>query len=626
MNEKGSTLILVLIISTVFMILGLSILAVALNGSTRTQLRTETIGELYEGKEEIELLTASFKEEVEYASSNLLSISLPSEYNSAYIPELNKLISNTIETFPALKSKGLTINDITDEYIDEVTDLDKTYTRVFEISIPLDTGKRVNKRLIITPAPSFLDYALGSYGSGPDDGKLYLNGSSNILGSIIANDLSVSSKAKLRDKLTVTSSAVKREEDSLFPAIKGNGFVQNQLTLKHSGFPNIPGSTSTTDLKSLPDLSEYFYLGAAPSFERLNEEFIEVQFNTTFLNKFNELTSAYVSQGIADISNIPKATDNLINVINLENTYLQNNNILMIEKWLADKPNTRLTHNNNLYIRSLIKNPHITNGVTFSEDIIVTGDLEISAVDRPITSDGNTIIVGGDLNITALSGNEIELNSNIVVLGDLEINTITTPIHHRGTIVVYGEVRINGSDSIGLSEMEFDQNSIYFDSTIYSFRKSHISNVNVRGRDGNQLVLLANEDIIITRINDLFEFKEKQYENSTNIADIIQSTNTDKPNQLDGYFYTEKNAELYGVGSVFYINGGVFAKKSLEVNAVRGDVEESGQIISPLSPVNQQGRKTRFQVIHDPSVLIKQLTRLPLSDKYRVIVDETIIN
>ena len=582
MNQKGSTLLLVLIISTVFMILGLSILTMALNGSSRTQLRSEAFGTMYKGKEELEVIVATFKGEVEDPQKIKLSYELTIvEYNNS----LKGIVESLKGTFPEL-----TVTDITPTFIPNQLERDQSFTRIFEFSLPAESGtysKNVKKRVILTPAPSFLDYALGSYGQEESEGSLDLNGSSNIKGSIIANRLSVKNAAIFKDKLG------KRITGTNYPGILGDVFVQNELSLYNYPMMDPVVKTSVNNIKTINDLQNYFYLDSRPSFQRLNEQFIEVQFDQSFLFKFNEQLNVSKKFDLGDLQD----EDQLVNDLNEELNSTVNNGD--IDRW---------------GVLDLDK-------VDFSGPIVSKESIQIMSSDQAITFD-HDIIVTDDLTITSINNNPITLNGNIVVVGDLEFNAYNVPIYHRGTITVLGNLRINGNDVLYNNT---DNNTIYFDSTIYNWKKSFISNINIKGRDDKQLVLISRDNITITRINDLYSYTN-QYENSSSLEEIMSGSflnNTVPP--LDAYFYTEKKAELYGVGSLFYINGGVFAKESLEVNAVRGNIGEVNEVLSIPDALAQTGRKTRFQVIHDPSVLLDQLSRLPLSEKLRVIVDETTI-
>ena len=117
-------------------------------------------------------------------------------------------------------------------------------------------------------------------------------------------------------------------------------------------------------------------------------------------------------------------------------------------------------------------------------------------------------------------------------------------------------------------------------------------------------MLLSNGNITLCRIN------------------VFSNSNNPSIEPLKAFFYTEGSAELYGVGSLFQINGGIFATNTLEINAVRGDIiKPSNNVIQiPFLP-NQLNARSRFEVIYDPTVLLSQ-TRLPVAEKPRVIVDD----
>ncbi|WP_417899415.1 hypothetical protein ABN702_03500 [Bacillus haimaensis] len=582
MNQKGSTLLLVLIISTVFMILGLSILTMALNGSSRTQQRSEAFGTMYKGKEELEFIVATFKGEVEDPLKVKLSYELTMDsYNNSLLGIVDELKVSYPE---------LTVTDQTPIFIPNQLERDQSFTRIFEFSLPAESNtysKEVKKRVILTPAPSFLDYALGSYGQDESEGNLDLNGSSNIKGSIIANKLFVKNSANFKDKLG------DRITGTNYPGILGDVFVQNELALYNYPAADPIEKTSVNNVKNINNLQNYFYLDSRPSFQRLNEEFVEVQFDQSFLFKFNEQLNVSKKFVLNDFQDEAQ----LIKDLNKELSFTVNNGDI-----------------DRLGVLKLDK-------VDFSKPIVSKESLQMMSSDQAITFE-HDIVVTDDLTITSINNNPITLNGDIVVVGDLEFNAYNVPIYHRGTITVLGNLRINGNDVLFDNT---DNNTVYFDSTIYNWKESFISNINIKGRDDKQLVLLSRDNITITRINDLYSYTN-QFENSSSLEEIMSDSflnNTISP--LDAYFYTEKKAELYGVGSLFYINGGVFAKESLEVNAVRGNIGEVDEVLSIPDALTQNGRKTRFQVIHDPNVLLDQLSRLPLSEKLRVIVDETTI-
>lgn len=250
---------------------------------------------------------------------------------------------------------------------------------------------------------------------------------------------------------------------------------------------------------------------------------------------------------------------------------------------------------------------------SISEPIVYHQPVAINSAVGPIVVD-KEMVINGDLTITSALNNTISIRKPLVVLGDLTIDLANTPMDISGTVIVHGNLKINGNEEVVGTETEND--AIKFDSVMYAFGESFISNTNIEGIDETkQLVLFSNGPITITRINEFNKFS-KEIEND-NIYDL---SNESTP--LKAFFYTEDKATLYGVGSMFHIHGGLFAKKELTVNALRGDTE-SNTLVTP-TPV-QEGKKTRFQVVHDPDVLVSQVSRLPVADRLRVIVDDTTV-
>ncbi|MCG3056756.1 hypothetical protein KZ287_31825, partial [Escherichia coli] len=74
------------------------------------------------------------------------------------------------------------------------------------------------KRVIISPTPSFLQYALGSAES------LILNGSPTITGNVFANELVIHKEANY----TPTNGSGQQQVDTPFPQITGSLYSQNK--------------------------------------------------------------------------------------------------------------------------------------------------------------------------------------------------------------------------------------------------------------------------------------------------------------------------------------------------------------------------------------------------------------
>lgn len=584
MNEKGASLLVVLITVSIFMILGISILTVALGGALRTQIQLDRYENVYSGKEQLDYVTTQFKEKV-----TTIELDTAALKNGSYQGELDTLLGelNKLTDFHG--------EDITKNYITDYNDL---FTRIYRFSITSgdDTSRKViSKRIIISPAPSFLDYSLGSFGKGKNDGQLHINGSPNVDGDIIANDFFVKNQADFIDASGNSTSKTP------FLAVDGNINVLHTLSLWDISTGG-PIEINSATLEQDQVLPSFFYLDRKPDVFSREVDFSEVNFDQTYLDKINELLlgTEYANPLIVEDD---LTTDNR-----------QDSSTKVMKKvveTLTQQPNKEQL---NLLDDNLLLDDSVINQ---SPKFIFHENLEINSSLKPLKLN-RKMVIAGDLSLTTGANNSIEINEDMTVLGDLIINSNNTPINIKGTVVVHGDIIIEGNEeSIGASEND----TVKFDATIYSYGESMISNTNILGiEDDKQLVLFSKGTLTITRINEFTPFSF-ELENQ-NIYDM---TNESVP-PLKAFFYTDDSAVLYGVGSRFHINGGVFAKKNLEINAIRGNIRPSTFNLEPSISVDQNNKKTRFQVVHDPNVLVSQVSRLPVADRLRVIVDDAEIN
>jgi len=115
---------------------------------------------------------------------------------------------------------------------------------------------------------------------------------------------------------------------------------------------------------------------------------------------------------------------------------------------------------------------------------------------------------------------------------------------------------------------------------------SRINGLNKNGREGS-LIIFANGKIDIQN-NSLYQ---------------------DEPSQIKGFFYSEKELEMYGVGSNIRIEGGISARK-IVLNAIRGRASnqrfENAQKYSNDYYEGVEGQRTRpsrLQIVYDPEII-----------------------
>lgn len=195
--------------------------------------------------------------------------------------------------------------------------------------------------------------------------------------------------------------------------------------------------------------------------------------------------------------------------------------------------------------------------------------------------------------LSTIGSLEIE-NSNSIfkkgmyVGGNLQIgNNNTTynpsnysPITLDGPVYVKGNVNIQGANlkSNVLLYVEGDVNIQY----------STINGKSLADKKEGSLIIFAKGQIKISN----------------------NSVNQDTPSQIKGFFYTEEDLEIFGVGSNIRIEGGISARR-IVLNAIRGRADNrsfsGSQKITNDSffegVAGQRSKQSRLQIIYDQDII-----------------------
>jgi hypothetical protein len=207
----------------------------------------------------------------------------------------------------------------------------------------------------------------------------------------------------------------------------------------------------------------------------------------------------------------------------------------------------------------------IYNGSLYLDDTMLNNVTDLTKASRSENDNSseqpsNWLIVKGDLKIVNNSpdpNNRITIQANLLVTGDLYI-----------------------------------EGNVQFDSTLYTLGETKIVNASISGKDEKELVVISKGPVLLNRVD---EFKEQATE-------------------LQAFFYTDSTAELYGVGSIFSLNGGFFAKGTLTINAVVGKEvrEQQGQAEFDFEDQNQdKPSDSRFSIRYNEKVFEHQKVGLP---------------
>ncbi|MFT4412810.1 hypothetical protein ACLM5H_03015 [Fredinandcohnia humi] len=555
-NQNGSSLILVLLVSLVFVVLGLTILSVTIGGAKRTEIRGEDIKKIYKATNTMDEVISKFQHKL---------YDLNGYVREGNIYGYESELASFIDSLHPIKIKNISSN--------YHIDTNKFFTRALSIEVTAagENGRErtVSRNLFLSPTPSFLQYTAGS---GPN-GLMVMNGGLEINGNVHVNDLILSNKPEFTDN------GVERTATSVFPDINGDLFIR--------------GTVNGSERLDISRLRSYFFEEARPPvIKRETKEFVEVNFNKTYAQKMNELQGVTLSshpEDYNDLATISSTIEQLLNscrdvILSATDVYpISRSNNCPSPLYLIEKDSNYLDINNLSNNRETI----VYTDLVQNED----GSFEVNSPDE---TEYAPLYVKNDLVIN---------NSWLVVHGDLEIvASSNNPIKIVGNILVTGNLIIRGDNS----DINSEDDEVIFDSTMYVLGTSHIYSTNISGLDGDkQLVLLSKGDMVITRIN---EFRS--------ISTDIQP--------LDAYFYTDSSAELYGVGSLFRINGGLFANEQLTINAIRQyNIANNGSLLhNILSPFSQRENGSRFVVTFDRDVILDQLDALPRVDELQIVLDD----
>lgn len=602
-NEKGYVLVLVLLIIVIFSVLGLSILSVTINTAQRTVIENKNLQTYQDAIREMEVAIAKIKVEINNRAKYPLDIG---KISTVYDPNLRDFILT-------LNTTNMTVEDKTDGVDGEFKSLSIPRTTHFNRALLItynaqgENGieKTITRKVFISAYPSFLNYVAGSRG------MLNLNGAVQLKGNIHAADFNIQNLAEYMDITSLGSSTGLSYNQTDFPSIEGKIFITNELFMADK-------PSSTTTLRSLKveankittttinRYPSYFYdplpesdPNYIPAVYPEKEDFIDVNFLSTFIQKFNlslglSSSAGYGESNFADISSI----NNVIHQVISNNCskpildYDENVVTPLFNGWDCDKENFFLIEQD--WNHDDIALP---NNFTREDVILFTNINRGPNRTDPITID--------DSGILTISQNlSLDEDAWLIVHGDLVIESFDRVVEISGNILVTGDIIIQGDDEA--SGLEND--TVKFDSTIYTLGEGLIHNTSIKGLEdlhGNikQVVLLTRENLNIYRINEFVP---------------IPSDPDDAA--LEGYFYTDKNADLYGVGSLFIIKGGLFAQDSLTINAVRGNVTRSGDQLVFIEPANPD--ESRFYVIYDEQVITDQLDSLPLVQNLRLVLED----
>ncbi|WP_048600486.1 pilus assembly PilX N-terminal domain-containing protein [Rubeoparvulum massiliense] len=531
-NERGSALILVLLVSMIFTILGVAILKTSLHGTVRTEYRESDVQAMQIAEKVLDLATTEVQVLMKDYDGTLNVDTFLTQYisnldqNEQLLNSMSKLSDEMGLPGDRIDFEITSIDRLSKDAPDQNRKLyaslqeasKEEYLATFQLraTIEMEDGvkRTLVQELLVSAYPSFLRYALGT------EGILTINGGAFIQGDVYAGKGTLPS---------TTANYYFRGVNDAFqtckPTINGRFYLPPSTESLHDYDSNLTKWGTTQ------------FDGAVKFFFH-NNQFLSVDVESSFQDQLRNIGSIPNLGGVEQFNTsfYPKPSEPW--------------------KWNGIQ---------------------ITKSTKFSDrqsPFYLYDNLEIN--------NGEWLVIEGDVVIEPLSLGEeerqIALEQGILLPPD--------PLSITGNLLIEGELIIRGN-------VDFNH------STIYVKGNTTIDEANIAGKD--PVVLLTSGELLINRIN---EFNNK----------------FQPEKKLKAYLYTDRKAILYGVGSYLNIEGGVFAKESLEINAVRGETKTNGaKTRIGYNPLHDDLEKSRLKVTYDPSFYITQADSLPRVDQIEVI-------
>lgn len=563
-NQSGNTLLITLIILIVFSILGLSLMSLSISGLTKNEIRQNNVRSEDLSEKGIDRITQQINSELTQKIE---------ESNGLTRTNFINILNSTINKYKCKTGSPITDSSgKTGTYKTCIKEVKPTYEKgnpavenelrkliVFEShGISGNSTKTMTTEIEIgaESAPETLKYAVGTNINTKDgiqngEGNLYMHGGVSVKG-----DFKVDGNIITRDRGYAYLNGEQWISSILPESIPTDGVPNSKIVLGKNFYTfnsNLSYSShiannnfSNSSYKKETDIKQLFREGSSPKII-IREPVISP------IGITDQRANFYLSNG------------------ERFSTGLNSKKIANV-----NKPNSKVI-------------PTYTERECTRWFIICVEYKNVEKEDATFEMTGNNTFE----QLSTIGSLEIE-NSNstfkkgLYVGGNLQIgNNNTTynpsnysPITLDGPVYVKGNVNIQGANlkSNVLLYVEGDVNIQY----------STINGKSLADKKEGSLIIFAKGQIKISN----------------------NSVNQDTPSQIKGFFYTEEDLEIFGVGSNIRIEGGISARR-IVLNAIRGRASDSSfsgsQRITSNSHfegvAGQRSRQSRLQIIYDQDII-----------------------
>lgn len=594
-NEQGSSLVLVLLVTLIFTVLGLSLLSATVNGTKRTELREDDVQATYIAEKGVDEIVQSIQTDLinGIGSSGLT------------IDNYKSLVDQTINSHKSITSlshqTGVSVAKVINSY--QSTNELKRVIEVESTGTVNSESKTINNKLEIGPnvIPDVLKYAVGAYdtcqkkkNNGSCDtkgeGNLFLHG-----GVAIQGDLKVDG-----DLITTNQGYVRYGNhdywiDTYLPTIKSITDPSSKARIVLGGrvinFTNEPPYKSHIDQFNFT-ANHYNDVKPEQAFEGNDYPIIE---------KRDSLGDPVV---ISDNESVYKYTlnDTSIKGEPIAKKSLSASNDKPLETIITDANFS----NENVYPYYLDR---YTKGNKTYEDVLNFDNTILKKTNsfKRFGTEGSLSLTGNSSSFSTTSSKNGIYVGNDLIIGNPSNTTNNTSSYDK--LKVSGPFYVGNDLTIKGANVEF--NALMYVKGDVTIEYSVLKGLSENGKTGS-LIVFAEGDIHINN--------NSQYE--------------DTPSYIRGYFYSKGELELFGVDSNFKIDGGISARK-IVLNAVKGKVKSSNPGSNQYQkynstyfqlPIYQKNEPSRLQITYNPYIVNTYLELKPQESIIKVISDPVPLN
>lgn len=600
-NDKGYSMLLTIFVFLLFTILSISLLSVTLAGANRNSISEDNIQSTELARMGIDSAIESIHSEIEAELLNKSGIN--AEIISVTRETFEKVLDDKLKEYTGktIKSTDLKTGNFTVTIGDDIhTDPNNPLKKSLKIT---SKGIVDGTEKIITSTVEFgqtefdtLNYAIGtnisdkcrnnSNNCDNGEGNVFLHGGVQIKGDMkVEGDLFTSRNAYYyigRERWQTTlKPSILPIENGPKPRLFLGGNIYNNDNINSGYSSHIKtkkGKFNNRYLVNKNNIQNAFNFGEAPIYSSiLANQKNDINIENT-ISSIKSILEEKETEYVYESSNKyyfhknyeHMNNDKKIVPVSGYNVEKECKKYSWLFPWICDeleyeyKPIINSDHVHSFTGDSKFKYFYTDGGLTISNrgsSSIKKSNLTKFNIEGDIKNPNNkeaAAYIGGKLTI----GNESESSYDINRYDNIEVS---------GLFYVDDDLHIRGANA------KF--NAIMFVNGDVTIEYSQIRGLNYGSGKKGSLLIFATGDV--------------------NIRNNSVNSDIENPSDIKGYFYSEKDMEIFGVGSNMHINGGI-AAKSVVLNAVRGNSNASNHYFPDAT---NSSKPSRLQINYDSDLI-----------------------